>query len=115
MRTRGFTLIELLVVLGIIAVLAAIIFPVLARSRQKGRQTNCGMNERQITLAVLQYTQDNNECFTWSNSADSANHWSLNISSYIRTKWQEDDAILHCPETGATHQTYSTNTQVIGL
>jgi len=62
-RTGGFTLIELLVVIAIIAVLAAILFPVFAQAREKARQSTCLNNIRQVTTAVLMYTQDNDETF----------------------------------------------------
>lgn len=54
----GFTLIELLVVIAIIAVLAAILFPVFAKAREKGRQTACLSNLKQMGLAFGQYLQD---------------------------------------------------------
>ena len=60
-RSRGFTLIELLVVIAIIAVLAAILFPVFAQAREKAFQSQCLNNTKQITTAVMMYTQDNDE------------------------------------------------------
>jgi len=57
----AFTLIELLVVIAIIAILAAILFPVFAQAREKGRQTACLSNMKQLTLAGLQYAQDYDE------------------------------------------------------
>ncbi len=60
---RGFTLIELLVVIAIIAILAAILFPVFARAREKARQASCLSNVKQISLAILMYVGDYDECF----------------------------------------------------
>lgn len=57
-RNKGFTLIELLVTLGIIAVLIALLFPVLTSARKKGRQTVCLSNLRQIGQALNMYQQD---------------------------------------------------------
>jgi prepilin-type N-terminal cleavage/methylation domain-containing protein len=59
----GFTLIELLIVIAIIAILAAILFPVFAKAREKARQTTCTSNLKQLSLAMLQYVQDNDERF----------------------------------------------------
>lgn len=61
MKTKAFTLIELLVVIAIIAILAAILFPVFAKAREKARQSSCASNMRQLDLAFIQYTQDNDE------------------------------------------------------
>lgn len=58
---RGFTLIELLVVIAIISILASILFPVFARSREKGRQAACLSNLRQIAMSFHMYSQDNDE------------------------------------------------------
>ena len=61
MKKIGFTLIELLVVIGIIAILAAILFPVFAKAREKARQTSCLNNQKQIVTATLMYAQDHDE------------------------------------------------------
>ncbi len=62
-RASGFTLVELLVVIGIVSLLAAILFPVFGRARENARRSSCLNNVRQISLALLLYTQDYDETF----------------------------------------------------
>lgn len=58
-QRQGFTLIELMVAIGIIGVLAAIIFPVFRSVKQTGQVTVCSNNMKQLGLAFQQYLQDN--------------------------------------------------------
>ncbi|MEM1208167.1 MAG: type II secretion system protein [Planctomycetota bacterium] len=57
-RARGFSLIELLVVMSIIAVLLAILVPVLASARRAAGQVTCLSNIRQVVTAVHTFTID---------------------------------------------------------
>jgi type II secretory pathway pseudopilin PulG len=56
-----FTIIELLVVIGVIGILVALLFPVLSKARESGKQANCISNLKQIGLALLTYKENNNE------------------------------------------------------
>lgn len=56
---RGFTLIELLVVIGVIAILMAILIPVLNRARELGQRVVCLSNLKQLTYAWILYAEDN--------------------------------------------------------
>ncbi len=57
-KRRGFTLVELLIVLMIIAVLAAMLFPVFARARQSARKTTCLSNIANLGNALQMYAVD---------------------------------------------------------
>jgi prepilin-type N-terminal cleavage/methylation domain-containing protein/prepilin-type processing-associated H-X9-DG protein len=59
----GFTLVELLVVIAIIAILAALLLPVLSRAKVTSERTGCLNNLRQIDLFMQLYTDENNDVF----------------------------------------------------
>jgi prepilin-type N-terminal cleavage/methylation domain-containing protein/prepilin-type processing-associated H-X9-DG protein len=92
MQRRGFTLIELLMVISIIAILAALLFPVFASAREAARKTQCASNLRQIGMAVTQYLADYEEGFPVPFLAAPRVSWAGQIQPYLKD-WQ----VLRCP------------------
>src|ERR1051326_3135396 len=72
---RGFTLLELLVVIFIVAVAVALLYPVFAQVRERGRQVVCLSQVRQHARAILMYSQDYDERLpvAWNQFGSSAN------------------------------------------
>src|SRR5258708_3262714 len=60
-RSAAFTLVELLIVIGILAILAAILPPVLTRAKPAAQATLCINNTKQLTLAWLIYAGDHED------------------------------------------------------
>ncbi len=94
MKHTGFTLIELLVVMGIMAVLAALLFPVFTHIREKGRQAVCLSNQRQLGVAILLYAQDNDKDVPGEGYS-----WAGKIYPYLKST-----EVFHCPSDDTVNQ-----------
>ena len=66
-REQGFTLSELIIVMVIVALLAVLILPALARSRDNGSRSVCINNLRQMGRAVAMYANDNADYLPYPN------------------------------------------------
>jgi prepilin-type processing-associated H-X9-DG protein len=92
-------------VIAIIAILAAILFPVFAKAREKARQTSCLSNVRQLMTAVMSYSQDYDEklpILWWPQAGEVggaywptrfwASFWMITTQPYVKSK-----PIYSCP------------------
>ena len=116
MAKRAFTLIELLVVIAIIAILAAILFPVFAKARERGIQTKCISQLKQIGTAIITYAQDSDGRlpFAWRgydlSNANSQKYCIVEaLNPYMKsaiTKQNIRDSIWFCTAIPSTLNTY---------
>lgn len=105
-RRSGFSLVELLTVIAIIAILAAIIFPVMARVKQNANETNCATNLHQIAIGVQMFKQDNRrypnllsvEAIPGQRLEDCKGQDGVLFAEYVKS-----EQIFHCPSSKVTN------------
>ena len=94
--SKGFTLIELLVVIAIIGVLAGILLPVLSRSRESSRRTQCMSNIKQIGMGLIMYANENNDQFP-SDTAYSVPSPAMRGLNLLYDTYVSDNKFFNCP------------------
>src|SRR5215470_4075480 len=85
---RAFSLVELLVVIAVIAILAALLLPALARAKEKGKQTYCMNSTRQQALAIFMYADDNREILppvAFRDSSGNETNWPDLLNPYLQS------------------------------
>jgi prepilin-type N-terminal cleavage/methylation domain-containing protein/prepilin-type processing-associated H-X9-DG protein len=97
MKKQAFTLIELLVVLGIIALLCAILLPVLFQARKKPEASTCLSNLRQMGAAISMYVQDNDGYFPGSVATATPASVPINTKIFYHTLMPYMKTKLKCP------------------
>jgi prepilin-type N-terminal cleavage/methylation domain-containing protein/prepilin-type processing-associated H-X9-DG protein len=127
-RRPAFTLIELLVVISIIALLLALLLPVLASSRTVARFAVCKSNLRQLGIAGVNYAVDNDEIIPtqapgrstdpasiWNTrfygnlTPNKVSRWYTKFSFYKKSEAEEGGTIFNCPQVRAVMKRDSTS------
>jgi prepilin-type N-terminal cleavage/methylation domain-containing protein/prepilin-type processing-associated H-X9-DG protein len=88
-KFEAFTLIELLVVMAIIAVLAGLLLPALARAKGKGQSIKCLNNARQLGISAVLYADDYKGLFP---VRVDVNRWPTQLYPYYKNL-----EVLRCP------------------
>lgn len=109
---EAFTLIELLVVIAIIAVLAALLLPVISRTRSGARGIQCLNNNRQLMMAWRMYVEESADLLP--NSKGGPYQWmsgTLDYNPGNRSNWDPSveqlkkwttPQLLHPPQRNVT-------------
>ncbi|MEN6355694.1 MAG: prepilin-type N-terminal cleavage/methylation domain-containing protein [Armatimonadota bacterium] len=115
MRTsnKGFSLVELLTVIAIIAILAAVIFPVMGVVKERARQNNCMSNLHQIGTAVAMFKTDNRKYplalvgavdangvdIDEGTAGNAVDFTSAKSDNYLFTEYVPSFKAFHCPSS----------------
>jgi prepilin-type N-terminal cleavage/methylation domain-containing protein len=99
MNKRGFTLIEMLVAIAIIAMLAALLLPALARAKASAHRAACISNLRQINLATHMYADDHGDAIRAITNKEALYFtYKETIQPYLsRNGSPTNDSVFACP------------------
>lgn len=124
----GFSLIELLVVVAVIAILSALLLPVVGKAREKSTTTACLNNLRQLQICWQLYAGDNDDIMTpnnfvyivqpgntnagklgedsltWCRSIAPLDNYPINDETSLLFPYNENAEIYHCPADRSTVQ-----------
>jgi prepilin-type N-terminal cleavage/methylation domain-containing protein len=98
---KAFTLVEVLVVIVVIALLAALLFPVYAKARKQAHRVHCTSNLRQLWAAINTYTQDWDNRYPAVHNTFQYTQGKQPILPQVMGAYVSDDRLWRCPaDTG---------------
>lgn len=102
-RTSGFGLTDLLVTLAVIALLAAVTIPLVARSRAKSRLVLCTANVQKVNRAVLEFARENDDRLPRVDNSPAPGGWwyyKEQVKGYLGLTGpaSTNDTVFACPD-----------------
>lgn len=100
----GFTLTEVLVVIGIVAVLTALLIPVVASHRSSVKRSECASNLRQVGVAAMAYVAENDGRLPVSGGSNLGIHNSLGLIDLLGSYTEGQYKVFYCTDSLATYK-----------
>lgn len=96
MNKKSFTLIELLVATIIIGILAAVILPVIGKTRELSRRVQCINNLRQISIAFYLYLEEHGEIFPEGGGSPGSGQARRTWEGFLYPSYIDDPNVFIC-------------------
>jgi len=124
---KFFTLLELLTVIAVIVILASLLLPAFSRAKDAVKKTTCGNNQKQLSQAVMFYSDDYTGKFPYMSGINIAKSYHVNLGPYLGYGTYPADGfnvyrnpsdysprgVWNCPKTKSLYTEYAGNIHLI--